>query len=250
MYFSFVRTAFAAALLVHNLNKHVIEKITFYLGFHQEIYDDDFTVTFSEELIKEHRNILLENNTVVTFSEGSEGFTENSFITHRKKNGNPDGNMRIFNPDTFGVTIATDTNDDFLGDYFTNHVTRLGLDVKVKSISYFGTEVRRNLIVKLIDKSDDVPVSVWYDLGELPRKSSGWVSLAVDVPLQEDLPSEWGGTGDWDEYMSPILPANRTYGSVLRNVDEVSFTTLHPGFMYTFAYFNLRVDNILIATGD
>lgn len=156
----------------------------------------------------------------------------------------------MFNPDTFGVGLNTDTNKEFLGDYFDKNIVRIGIDVKVNSIKFYGSEVKREFVIQLFDKTigDDGEVSVWYNFGELPPSKSGWVSLTVDIPLQEELPPRWGGTGSSGENYEFILPADRTYGSVLTNVASISFTSYVPGFVYGFTYFDMQIDNVSITS--
>jgi len=65
----------------------------------------------------------------------------------------------------------------------------------------------------------------------------------VDIadPSSAALPA---GYGDEDPVtFDPILPADRTFASVLQGVDEIHFTTFVPGFCFGFTNFVTPADN-------
>ncbi len=163
--------------------------------------------------------------------------------------GNPGGHLEFVMVDTFGVRFFNDSNADVLGDYsrFAGGVT-LGIDVKAESIQYFGNEVERHVVAELVDY-DNPPTglpytSVWYDLGTIGA-GNGWQSFSVTIadPTATALPTGWGGYGAETAFGDPILPADRTFASVLSSVDEIRFTTFVPGYFYGFTNYDLRYDN-------
>src|SRR5690606_9412429 len=48
----------------------------------------------------------------------------------------------------------------------------------------------------------------------------------------------------------PILPPERTWRSVLENVDEVRFTTAVPGYFYVPSFWEMGFDNIEVSVLD
>jgi hypothetical protein len=126
--------------------------------------------------------------------------------------------------------------------------------MKVNSIRSVpaGNELTRDLVVELRDYNppgSNYPyVSVWYNFGEIGSHLPGWRSFEVTIdPSQTTLPAGWGGTGDEDPVtFEPRLPPDRTFASVLASVDEIHFSTMVPGFFYTFTTFEVQVDNIAV----
>lgn len=198
------------------------------------------------------------------FSAGNNGwgvFFDNDGVLGdfiRPTGGNPNEHLQFIMVETFGVSLRNDSNADVLGDYSRfGGAVHLGLDVKVESIFYpFGAgEVPRNLVVELMDYNpagSDYPwTSVWYDLGEISSFDPGWRSLGVTIadPTSATLPAGWGGYGAEDpNTYEPMLPADRTFASVLASVDEIRFTTYVPGYFYGFTNFDVRFDNIVVAS--
>lgn len=199
------------------------------------------------------------------FSNGTNGwgvFNDNDgtlgdFV--RPTGGNPNEHLQFIMVETFGVSLRNDSNPDVLGDYSRfNGGVHLSVDVKVESIFYpFGSgEVPRQLVVELIDNNppgSDYPwTSVWYDLGEISSFNPGWntMKVTIDDPTSATLPAGWGGYGAEDPVtFEPMLPANRTFASVLASVDEIRFTTFVPGYFYGFTNFDVRFDNIVVGAG-
>lgn len=194
-----------------------------------------------------------------TFESGNEGwgvFFGNDGVLGdfiEPAGGNPGAHLRWTMVDTFGCNLHNDSNADFLGDYsrFTNGV-ELSVDVKVDAIlSFWGSQIPRNLIVELVDYNEPgnpYPwTSVWYNLGEISHDvTPDWTTYHITIadPTSATLPPGWGGTGAEDpNTYEPILPADRTFASVLANVEEIRFTTFEPGWFYTFAAYQLRFDN-------
>ncbi|MBK9118071.1 MAG: PEP-CTERM sorting domain-containing protein [Phycisphaerales bacterium] len=198
---------------------------------------------------------------VTTFEDGHEGwglFFGNDGVLGdfiEPSGGNPGAHLRWAMVDTFGATLRNDSNPATIGDYSRfGQPVRLAADVKVDSITFFGTEVPRNLIVELVHYNppgSNYPwVSVWYNLGEISAaNTSEWTNFEIVItdPTATTLPAGWGGTGDEDpNTFEPILPPGRTFASVLANVDEIRFTTFEPGWFYGFTNFELRFDNVTV----
>jgi hypothetical protein len=193
-------------------------------------------------------------STTTGFDAGREGWTAPqgsggaSWITRRAGNDAP-AYRTVF--EDFGITFSNHRNASFLGDYTALPAIEIGLDVRTKTIEYFGADVTRDLVVELRDHDnapDGMPyVSVWYKLGTLDATVKGWnsFSVTIDDTSAIDLPEGWGGYGaeDPDTY-EPMLPEGRSFASVLAGVDEIAFTTLVPGFMYGFTFFDVAVDNL------
>lgn len=197
-----------------------------------------------------------------TFDNGIEGWgvffgndgTLGDFL--EPAGGNPGAHLKWVMVDTFGATLRNDSNPNTIGDYsrFGSPV-ELAVDVKVEDISFFGSPVSRNLVVELVDFNEPgnpYPwTSVWYDLGEISASGTpDWtrLSVTIDDPTSTTLPAGWGGTGAEDpNTFEPILPADRTFASVLANVEEIRFTTYVPGYFFGFTNFTLRFDNPTVA---
>lgn len=191
---------------------------------------------------------------LVTFDNGNEGWDGpqgpggSTFIDAAF--GNPAPSLHtVFND--FGITFSTATNADFVGDYTQAPAVTLGLDVNTLFLNFFGQDVTRDFMVELRDY-DNPPagypwVSVWYVLGTLDAADTGWHSWSVTIgdTSATGLPPGWGGYGAEDpDTFEPILPADRTFTSVLAGVDELAFGTLIPGFFFGFTDHDVVVDNI------
>ncbi|MGB0714693.1 MAG: PEP-CTERM sorting domain-containing protein [Phycisphaerae bacterium] len=195
--------------------------------------------------------------TTISFSDGAEGMVGPSgpggATSIEPFGGNPNANMRtVFND--FGITFRNSTNPEFIDDYTQNSSITLSIDTKVEAIN-FGSPVSRPWLVELRD-FDNPPVgypwvSVWYKFADISASSHGnWTTFSVTIEDTSltDLPTGWGGTGAEDpNTFEPILPADRTFASVLAGVDEIVFTTLEPGFFFGFTDHDVRIDNVSIA---
>ena len=198
-------------------------------------------------------------DTVVTFEDGAEGWSgpqgPGGGTVIETTGGNPDHNMHtVFN--NFGIIFPNSTNANFVGDYTQFPTVTLSIDVRVLQVEFFGTPVSRPWLVELFDY-DDPPVgyagvSVWYKFADITSAAHGdWTTFEVMFDTSSiDLPPGWGGTGAEDPVtFEPMLPSDRTFQGVLAGIDEIVFTTYEPGFFYGFTDFELRLDNIAIATG-
>lgn len=154
----------------------------------------------------------------------------------------------------FGITFSNQLNPAFIGDYTVMPSVAIGLDVNAQLVRFFGSDVTRDLVVELRDY-DNAPagypyVSVWATLGTLDAANPGWHTLSVLIPdtSATALPAGWGGYGAEDPVtFAPMLPADRTFTSVLAGVDEIAFTTLVPGYFYGATTFVVSVDNLTLA---
>jgi len=198
---------------------------------------------------------LAVEETTVTFDHGKQGWQGPqgsggfSWISRRMGNQRP-AYRTVF--EDFGITFRNDSSA-FTGDYTAVPALELGLDVKTNALSFFGSDVTRQLAVELRDYDgapDGMPyVSVWYVLGTLDAAKTGWETLSVKITdtTAAALPTGWGGYGAEDPVTyEPILPAGRTFASVLAGVDEIAFTTLVPGYFFGAADFDVVVDNLFV----
>ncbi len=155
-----------------------------------------------------------------------------SWIDSSLGNGAPAYRTQI--AETFGLRWRNDSNQAFLNAFKQPGSVTIGLDFKANSITYLGTEVSRELIVELRDYDnlpDNLPyTSVWFNLGTISAADPGWknMSVTIDSTKATDLPAGWGGYGAETAEGAPILPADRSFASVLAGVDEIVFTTFVP----------------------
>ena len=201
----------------------------------------------------------LANSTTVNtdFSSGVNGWSGPSGIggaTGIKNGGGNDGAYMHTVFYDFGVTFRNSTNADYLGDYTTSDLITISMDVRVSDLSsIIGNQVFRPWVVELRDfdgAQGGLPyTSVWFQFDNISRaNNSDWTTYSVSFdPNSTDLPAGWGGYGaeDPDTY-EPILPDGVTFSDVLSGVDEIVFTTLQPGYVFTFASHTMGVDNLSI----
>lgn len=197
------------------------------------------------------------NNQLVTFDDGNQGWSLLGWDTVSPTGGNPGARIHWEDfVDNFGMSARNSTNPNFIGDYTAKGPVTLSIDWKVDFMSFFGTPVSRELVVQLFD--DDgfegaPPASVWLSLGTLPNSTNGeWLTFeaSVDDVFSDTLPAGWNGAGDEDpNTFEPILPDGRTWTNVLQGVDRIEFTTFVPGFFYGFTNFNVSIDNVRIVPG-
>lgn len=172
------------------------------------------------------------------------------------EDGNPGNYLGVPLLDFFGVTLRNETNADVIGD-LTRHGGPLefGVDVRNFGIFNFNNEPLPGewypLVLELVDydAGGGVPVSVYTVVDTMPEVADGWTRLSAQIPEAADaLPAGWGGTGAEDpNTFEPILPPDRTYASVLQNVDEIRLTTFVPGFFYGFNFWEVGYDNVSMA---
>lgn len=198
-----------------------------------------------------------QTSTAVGFDGGgADGFTGN--FSFEAANGNPDGNahclLTTFFPSLRTGGVGEPTNPGFVGDYSTFAEVTFRLDVQVTSITnFFGGEIQRPLGIALVDRDvqgPSGPSGVFFELAALSSMAqANWTELAVtiDDTGATVLPAGWIGFGDEDSMtFAPILPAGATFASVLAGVDEIRITGAVPGFFFSNAAFDMRVDNVAV----
>ncbi|MCA9304834.1 MAG: hypothetical protein KC996_11990 [Phycisphaerales bacterium] len=185
--------------------------------------------------------------------EGPQGFGGASFIdaTHGVDGGA--GYRTQFN--NFGIDFANNTNTAFLGDYTQYDSVTISVDVKVDQIGTF-LPVSRPFVLEL--RSFDLAqngypwTSVWFEFAWISQSANSeftTFSATIINPLSTDLPAGWGGFGAEDpNTFEPILPDGVTFADVLADVDEIAFTTIEPGFFFSFDDYDVTLDNISITT--
>jgi len=192
---------------------------------------------------------------ITDFESGLEGWDISGRSNISATGGNPGANLDNELFDVFGIDIRNNTNGAYLGDLSRYGQFELTVDVKVNSLDFFGTQVPRELVVEIRDTENNhgLPyTSVYFNMGLISQAISaadedGWLtySVIIDDPTALGLPAGWGGYGDEDpNTFEPILPADRTFASVLASVDEITFTSFVPGFFYGFTNFDIQVDNV------
>jgi hypothetical protein len=191
---------------------------------------------------------LAAQTTLVTFDNGGEGWDGNGTV--EAEGGNPGANFAFF-VENFDIEVRNDSNAAFIGDFTPSSEVTVGMDALVNSIQFEGIEVPRNLIVEFRSRAlaqDGYPyTSVWYNAGVL-QANPEWSTFSVTfAPASTDLPAGWGGYGAEDPITAePMLPEGVTFADVMASVDELVFSTLEPGYVYGFADFDVRFDNLTI----
>ena len=186
--------------------------------------------------------------TVVTFDNGAEGWDGNATV--EPDGGHPGANAH-FLLETTGIEYRTDSNASFVGDFASSALVKVGLDAKADSITFDGGEISRNLLVEFrshaLAQGGYPYTSVWTRIGVL-QASPDWATYTVAfAPASQALPTGWGGFGAEDPTTgAPVLPAGVTFADVMAQVDELAFTTFEPGYIYGFAVFDARIDNLSV----
>ena len=196
-----------------------------------------------------------QSTTVAGFDGGSnDGFSGNAFF--EAKGGNPGGNAHhdaalFFNELRTGAP-SEPANAGFLGDYSPFAEVTLSVDVKTESLTnFFGFQIARPIGFKLWNRNIQGPDSdagVFFEAGTLGVDfTPDWTTLSVTFdPTSSDLPPGWIGFGDVNEFFEPVLPAGVTFADILADVTEFDVTGAVPGFLFTDAFFDVRVDNIAV----
>lgn len=195
--------------------------------------------------------------TVVDFEDGTTqgwqgpaGPGGSSFIDPTAGVGGGAGYRTQFN--NFGITFANSTNSAFVGDFSGFDEVTIGVDVRVDQIGTF-LPVSRPWLVELrsttLAQGGYPWTSVYFVLDNISQANNAdYQSYSVTFdPTSGMLPAGWGGYGAEDPMtFEPILPDGVTFADVLANVDEIAFTTLQPGFFFTFDDYDVTLDNISI----
>jgi len=186
----------------------------------------------------------------VSFRNGREGWytSNNDVLRAEGSSANPNFYLHadLF---SWGISFQNSVHHKFVGDFFEKGVVELGLDMRVNSILYNGFEIASHLVLTL---EDDTGVGVYFTSErDLERDTAMtrpvFSTFSFSIPLQEDFPTGWKG---YDTGVNPPFPAGRTYGSVLRNVQRISFTTYQPGMDYGEMRFDIDADNVFISSKE
>lgn len=151
----------------------------------------------------------------------------------------------------FGITFSN-RRAAWLAPFKAPGAVMVGLEANTQAITMGQREVPRTLVVEIRDydnpPSGEPYVAVWAELGTLTANQPGWQlwSKTISDTQATALPKGWRGTGAYNDSYEPILPADRTFASVLAGADEIVFTTLVPGYMYADAAFDVALDNITV----
>ncbi len=199
---------------------------------------------------------VAQDDAVVGFDAGANGWSINGINTILPTGGNPDHRVRYPDPiDTFGIAARNNSNTAFLGNYAAKGDVTLSIDFLVDTIHFFGTPAPRELVVMLYD-DDNVsgnPAQVWKSLGVLDGQGMPWSTFSADVidATSATIPAGWNGAG-WEDPMTfePILPPGATWANVLSGIDRIEFTTFVPGFFFGFTHFDVSIDNVSITSID
>jgi len=171
--------------------------------------------------------------------------------------GNPGEYIGVPLMDFWGITLSNDEDPNLLGD-----LTRYGgpievaVDVQVFELNnWWGMPMDPGefpLVLQLTDTSafgPDGQISVFFIGDGMPAQGQGWVryTFIIPDPTSLTLPPGWGGTGSSDPVTyEPMLPADRTYRSVLENVGEIKLTTFVPGYGYIANFWQVGFDNVTV----
>jgi hypothetical protein len=165
--------------------------------------------------------------------------------------GNPGWNMHTTFSD-FGITFFNNTNPEFVQDLSGYDNVTFSVDLKVEDISFIGNPLSRPFLIELRDY-DAAPsgypwASVWYLFDWVDSTNYGdWTTLAVTIEDTNatELPDGWGGYGAEDpDTFEPMLPDGVTFADIVAGYDEVVYSTFQPGFFFSTADFDVRLDNI------
>ena len=194
------------------------------------------------------------NNALVTFDNGSEGWSLLGWDVTTPTGGNRGARIHWDDfIDNFWMAARSDSHPAFIGDYTRKGPVTLSIDWQVDYIYFFFSPVPRDLVVILYDDDEfngAPPAAVWAHLGTLDGNGMDWTTFSVDVTdvTSSTLPVGWNGAGDEDpNTFEPVLPAGRTWANVLQGVDRIEFTTSVPGWFFGFTNFNVSIDNVGIA---
>jgi hypothetical protein len=202
------------------------------------------------------------SNALVGFDGGTnDGFQGNAYF--EATGGNPGGNAHHLAPDFFGTSLRTGAlgepaNPSFLGDYSSFDEVTFELELRVDVLrDFIGNPIFREIGIALRDRDIQGPSGasgVFFTLdviGESLQPDWTNLSVTIDDPTSPTLPAGWIGFGDEDpNTFEPILPAGATFATVLAGVDEFEITTFVPGYFYTSANTDIRIDNIRVTVPE
>ncbi len=198
----------------------------------------------------------------IIMSEDFEDADHQSWTVNGKQmtfpGGNPGTYMGVPYLDFFGIDLRNEDPNSAVNGDLTRHGADLSVSVDVRMFnltSSTGDPINPgffNLVLELRDYGDPGTgfpyTSVFTVIQGLPQIQDGWVTYNYVIPIQNDLPAGWGGTGDEDPVtFEPRLPQNRSYLSVLQSVDEFRLTTFEPGYFYGFNFWEMGFDNVNVS---
>lgn len=170
--------------------------------------------------------------------------------------GNPGGWLHSPTLDTFAPICDTGWGVDYFhGDYVANGVTRISGDFQTLAAMngtawYPFALLLRDAGGTIANPEDDVYV-YWVDENNVwcPQLGEGWTHYDFAIPSDfvgapGELPTGWMG----GSYTSgpDIFPGDRTWQSVLENVEMVEFWWFHPAWVGIFTQWEVGADNIEI----
>ena len=212
--------------------------------------------------------------TVVTFDNGTEGWTANPDC-ETIQSGGPDGDYWNFVnrlcDDSYVVRAFfrtwTDSNPDFIGDYTARGPFQVSVDVNVNVYDFagwFGTfevEEDRTLVVEFIDHDHAYTdpdtgyswpwTSVQFVMDNFQDREDGWKTFTAEVqnPNSTELLDGWIGFGgpELPPTYLPGLPPDYTFADVMAGVDEIQFHSIEPGWFYSIGFIHdMDFDNITV----
>ena len=174
-------------------------------------------------------------------------------------NGNPGRYLRDSQLSTFTPRASTNFGEQsaFTGDYYTQNVTSLGIDL---AIAYADTFVEGRTVTLILLNDNGTPDDLYDDWGAfavtaLPIPPTGiagitgetdilsWVKYDIDVPSRaKTLPDGWS----WISRNE--LRRNGSWGRLMRDVDHVGFILGDPAMRYPLVRWDVAIDNPRITT--
>ena len=205
------------------------------------------------------------SSTVVGFDGGSDGgFSGNAFFV--ADNGNPGGNAHHLNDSFFNDlrtgALGEPANANFLGDYSSFGEVTFSFDIKTESLTDFiGNQILRPIGIRLVNRNiqgNSGDAGVFFEaerfVGVNPNIGTpDWttISVTIDDPTSSSLPAGWIGFGDEDpNTFEPILPAGVTFADIMADVTQFDVTGSVPGFFFTNAFFDVRIDNVAVTVPE
>ncbi len=186
------------------------------------------------------------------------GWLVNGIATMFPSGGNPGQYIGLPYGDFWGVTLRCEEAGHPVTGDLTRHGGPLTFDVDVNVFQLHNwmpapiPPEEFPFLIEFVDYpapgSPDPMVSVYYTGPGLPPQGTwGHFTFEVPDPTSTTLPPGWGGTGDEDPVTGgPMLPPNRSYTSVVQNVDEMRFTTFQPGYFYIANFWEVGFDNVKV----
>lgn len=173
---------------------------------------------------------------VVTFDDGTQGWSVAGCTTIDATGGNPGANLHCRTQSVASVGAGIGVDSPFTGD-LSRHGGQItwSIDLKINELLENGMPAPRFFSIELFSYRPDREVpwaSVRYVFGSIahPIGRAEWArkTVTVVIPADDSLPTGWIGAGDLDEWRQPRLPAGWTASDIFRDVDHCSFSTQGP----------------------